>query len=1046
MIEFFVRRPIFASVIAIVMVLVGVVSLIILPIAQFPQIVPPMVQVTSSYPGASAEVVAQDVTTPLEEQLNGIEGMIYMSSSSTNNGNSVINITFDIGYPVNIGAVDALNRANIAEPTLPDTVTKAGITIEKMSPNIVLFSLLISPNKKFDEMFLSNYADINIVNVLERIPGVGSVSILGEHKYAIRIWLDPDKLTSMGLSAQDVVDAVEGQNVQSAMGVIGMPPIKNKYNFQWQIVGLSQLQNLDQFKDIIVRANSDGSIVYLKDVARVELGSQTYASEATFNQQPSAAIGIYQLPGANALDISEKVHAAMKKLSEHFPDGMAYTIPYDTTNFVKESIKEVIETLIIAIFLVLLVVFVFLQNWRTTLIPMIAIPVSLLGTFALFVVFGFSINTLSMLGLVLAIGLVVDDAIVVVENVEKKLDAGETNIKLATVEATKEVQAPIIATTLVLLAVFIPVAFIPGLTGQLYNQFSLAIAFSVALSAINSLSLSPALCGILLKKKQHSTFFLLRWFESGFNFILKHYKVWLEFCIRFKWWVIVVFLALSVATIMVFYKLPIGFIPDEDQGYFIVTYELPNASSLKRTRVVSKEVHDQIARLPGVANIIAVSGYDLIDGITMPNAGATFVVLKPWSEREAPELRASALIAQANKYLHGISGAKIGAFNPPAIQGLGTVSGFQMEIEDTGQVGLDVLGDTVKKFIGEANKRPELQGVFTTFDNETPMIYLDVDREKAKALNVSLSSLFSVLQSQLGSYYVNDFNKYNEVYQVIVQADSHARDEVKDIGRLYVQSADGNSVPLSSLVKTRMVTGPFNLTHYNLYDSALINGGAAPGYSAGQAMQAAEEVAAKVFPKGIGYEWTGVTYQEVKTGNLVPIIFGLSLIFVFLFLAALYESWMMPFMILLAVPLALLGAGLFLMARGISLDVYAQIGLVLLIGLAAKNAILIVEFAKDRRDEGIAIVESAIQAACLRLRPILMTAFAFIFGVLPLAISVGAGANSRHSIGTTVIGGMLVATILSLFIVPIFYIIIQTWREHGLFGKKQQKALPSNQE
>ena len=1035
MFEFFVNRPIVAMVIAILMILVGAICILILPIAQFPQITPPQVQVSSTYTGGSSTVIAEQVTTPLEEQINGVEGMIYMSSVSNNNGNSVITVTFNVGYNLDIAAVDTQNNADVAKPLLPDVVLKNGVVVNKVSTNMVLIVNLFSPNGTYDEKFLGNYADIHITSVLQRIPGVGTVTNYGLMQYAIRIWLDPDKLANLSITANDVLNAVNEQNAQVAAGIIGAPPAPQGQAFTYQVNTKGRLTSVKDFEDIIVRRNSEGALVRIKDLGRVELGGDTYTISSLYNGHDTASLGIYQLPNANAIQISNDVHNAMRELAKRFPKDISYNIAYDTTNFVKASLNDVIKTFFEALFLVFLVVYVFLQNWRATLIPCIAIPVSLIGAFALLALFGFSINTLSLLGMVLAIGLVVDDAIVVVENVYRQVEESGRNIKEATLAAMDEVKGPIAATTLVLMAVFVPVAFMPGITGQLYNQFALTIAFSVGLSGINSLTLSPSLCALILRGQHKPSFKFFEYFNEGFEKVSHHYREYLGRLLKSWKYVILSFVLLCVVTYGLFRILPTGFIPDEDQGYFIVSMSGPAASSLQRTEAATMKAQHLLETIPGVEDIVFINGYNLIDAITQPNYAVAFVVLKPWDDRKKSSLQVNALMKIAQERLSALKEIQSAVLNPSPIPGLGSTGGFQFEIEDIDSLGIDTLSDVTKKFLVAANQQPQLSRVFTTFANNTPQLWVDLDREKAKTLGININDIFRTLQVYLGSFYVDNFNKYGKTYQVLVQALGEKRSKVEDIQRLYVRNDQGQMIPLSAITDIKNITGPYNITHYNLYTATTINGTAAPGYSSGQALKAMEQLAKKIFPAGIGYEWTGVALQQKQTGNLAPFIFLLSLTFVFLFLAALYESWSMPFIVLLSVPLALLGAATALLIRGLQLDVYAQIGLVMLIGLAAKNAILIVEFAKQKREAGEPIIQAALDASKLRLRPILMTAFAFIFGVLPLMVAQGAGAASRHSIGTTVVGGMLFATFLTLIIVPTFYVIIEKIRE----GRENKK-------
>ncbi len=1033
--NFFIERPIFATTIALMIVLAGTVCILVLPISQYPPLVPPAVQVSTQYIGASSEVVADTVTTPLEEQLNGAAGMIYMTSNSTNNGDAIITMTFEVGFDQDIGQVEALTRSDQATSQLPSEVQQVGLTIQKYSSNLLLAVNLTSPKGTYDGRFLQNYADIHIADELARIPGVAVVNNFGLSKYAMRIWLDPAKLTNLGLTASDVVDAIQEQNQQVAAGKIGAAPATQDQPFVYQLNTLGRLSDTEQFANIIVRALPNGAVVRLRDIGRVEFGAEEYDWGTQLNGKPTATLVVSQLANANGLKIKQAIVAAMERLERNFPDDLTWAIVYDTTVFIEDSIREVIITLLEAVLLVFLVVYVFLQNWRSTLIPCIAVPVSLIGTFIFMAAFGFSINLLSLLGLVLAVALVVDDAIVVVENVNRKLDEGATDLTKATEDALAEVRSPIVATTLVMMAVFVPMAFIPGMTGLLYNQFALTIAISVGISAINSLSLSPALCAVLLRPQSGPKNVLFRGFNSGFTWLSSAYANSVQ--VLSKVWILVllVFFGLCAACYFAFLKTPQGFIPEEDQGYLLALVELPEAAAIERTEAVVTKVGELARKTPGVAATMEISGYNLIDSVKQTNAGIAFVILAPFAERTTPDLQLDGIVGHLRRAFAEIPEARVLVANAPPIPGLGATGGFTFEIQDLDAQGVEALTEATLHFIDVVRKRPEVDGIYTTFSPSVPQYFLDIDRLKAKTRGVSITDIFNALQINLGSLYVNQFNKFGKVYRVYLQAEEDARMEAADIGRLRVRNAAGEMIPLDNFVTVQPFNGPYNIPHYNTYNAIAVNGSPAPGFSTGQAVAAMEDTADGALPKGFGYQWTGIAYQQLLAGNLAPIIFALSLVFVFLVLSAQYESWVMPFMILMTIPFGLLGAVGGLLLRQMDLNVYGQIGLVMLIGLVAKNSILIVEFARDLRRQGKSILEAAQTAAEMRLRPILMTAFAFIIGLMPLVVASGAGASARRSLGTAVVSGLTLATIL-IIMVPLFYYMLESLRERTLKPKR----------
>jgi HAE1 family hydrophobic/amphiphilic exporter-1 len=1027
-INFFIKRPVFASVCALLILLVGLISIFNLPLARFPEITPTQIRVSANYSGASAEVVENAVTNILERQINGVEGLKYLTSSSSNDGSSAITATFDVSRNKDIAAVDVQNRVAIAQPQLPDSVKQTGVQVTKQSTSILLGIGLYSEKGEYDNTFLSNYADRYIVDALKRVAGVGEVRIFGERRYAMRIWLNPVALASQGLTTEDVSRALREQNLEVGAGQIGKEPAPPGQEYQIDLRAVSRLTDPSEFEDIILKTGENGALVKLKDVGRAELGAENYNTFLRFRGFEAVGLGIYQLPGSNALDVARSVKAEMKKLASAFPPGMSYQVAVDNTSFVQESLVEVVKTLVEAIFLVTLVILIFLQDWRTTLIPILTIPLSLIGTFAFVKVFDFSINTLTLFGLTLATGMVVDDAIIVVEQISRFIQEKNLPPRRAASEAMSELFGAVIATSLVLMAVFIPVAFFPGTTGALYQQFALTIAFSIGISTFLALTLTPSLCALMLRQGQHPPAWI-SWFFNLFNRFLdgvrQGYRSSLTQLSHLKGIVVGLFIVALVLTAWLYLKVPTAFLPEEDQGYFITLIQAPQGVSLQYTSKVMEKVEKELLQIPEVTATFAVGGFSFSG--SSANQGIIFTRIKDWDERKKPEQSVQAIIKELFGKFSQIPEAKIIPVNPPAIQGLGGFGGFVFQLQDRqGSSSLDVLVQTMGQLLGKANETPGLQAVFSTFQANSPQLLIEVNRNRAKALQVSIEDIFNTLQTALGAEYVNDFNLQQRTYRVYVQADQKFRSNPQDIENLYVRSSENQMIPLSNLVKIIPTVGAQTINHYNLFRSVEINGSAAPGFSSGSAIKTMETVAKEVIPPGFGYEWSGTSLEEIYSGGLAPIIFSLGLLFVFLVLAAQYENYIDPLIIMLAVPLAILGALAAQSLRGFANDIYCQIGLVMLIGLASKNSILIVEFANQLQAKGLPITKAAIEAAQERLRPILMTAFSTLLGIFPLVIATGAGAASRQSLGTAVFGGMLIATFLSLFIVPVLYIVIKS--------------------
>ncbi|UGQ48152.1 efflux RND transporter permease subunit [Massilia endophytica] len=1043
--RFFVDKPIFAAVLSIVIFVAGLISIFKLPVSEYPDVVPPSVVVRAQYPGANPTVIAQTVAAPLEEQINGIENMLYMSSQNTSDGALTLTVTFAIGTNVEQAETAVQNRVQRALPRLPEEVRQIGVTTAKSSPNLTMVVHLRSPSKRYDELYLRNYAVLNIKDQLARLHGMGEVQMFGSGDYAMRVWLDPQKVAARNLTAGDVVQAIREQNVQVAAGVIGQGPAKDA-DFQLTVNTQGRLQTVEEFGDIVVKTNEDGATTLLKDVARLEMGSNSYALRSLLNDEYAVCIPIFEAPNANSLQLSSEVRKLMKELSRDFPEGLEYEIVYDPTQFVRQSIDSVIHTLIEAIALVALVVIVFLQTWRASIIPLLAVPVSVVGTFAVMMGFGFSINTLSLFGLVLAIGIVVDDAIVVVENVQRNISSG-LSPRDATIQAMKEVSGPIIAIALVLCAVFVPIAFVSGLTGQFYRQFALTIAISTVISAFSSLTLAPALSATLLKAhyaprdaltramdKVFGRFFGV--FNRFFGRASHGYETGVKGVLRRKSASLIVYALLAVAGLFMFKAVPPGFVPTQDKQYLIGFAQLPDAASLDRTDAVIRKMSAIAKGIPGVEYTVAFPGLSINGFTNAPNAGLFIVGLDAFDKRKDKNLSAQAIAAEVNKRMGAIEGAFVILLSPPPVNGLGTSGGFKLMIEDRANLGPDELYKAVQAVQAKAAQTPELAGVFSSYQINVPQLFADVDRVKAKQMGVPLSTIYQTLQINLGSLYVNDFNQFGRTYQVRVQADAQFRSHAEQISQLKVRSNKGEMIPLSSLMRVKDSYGPDRVQRYNNYVAADMNGGPAPGVSSGQAQAAMEKIAKETLPKGITYEWTELTYQEILAGNTMVLVFPLCVLLVLLVLAAQYESWTLPLAVILIVPMSILFALIGVKLTGGDNNIFTQIALFVLVGLASKNAILIVEFARELEDHGRSIVEAALEACRLRLRPILMTSIAFIMGVLPLVFSSGAGSEMRHAMGVAVFAGMLGVTFFGLFLTPVFYVLLRT------LAKKLEKKSP----
>ncbi|MBS1198354.1 MAG: transporter, hydrophobe/amphiphile efflux family [Proteobacteria bacterium] len=1038
--RFFIDRPIFATVISLIITLAGLAAIKILPVAQYPQITPPSVSVSAAYVGASAETVASTVAAPLEQQINGAEGMTSMTSNNAANGSMSLTVNFEVGTDVDKAATDIQNRVNLALPQLPAAVRENGVVVAKSASNMLMVIAVQSPDGRYDDIYTSNYASLNVTDELKRVAGVGKVEIMGARDYSMRLWLKPDRMAQLGITSDDIATAVREANAQVAIGQIGAAPNKSPVQLTFPVTTRGRLTDAREFGEIILRTGDNQARVRLKDVARIELGAQSYDFLGALNGKPTTLISIYQSPKANALDLSASIRASMRELSKRFPSGITYSIPFDTSRFVEVSINEVVHTFFEALLLVLVVVFIFLQSWRATLIPLLAVPVSILGSFAGMFLLGYSINTLTLFGMVLAIGIVVDDAIVVIENVERIMHETGVDAKEAAKRAMDEVTGPVIAIVLVLCSVFVPVAFMAGMTGQLYKQFAITIAIAVVISGIVALTLTPALAGLLLKPGHAAQKGFFKWFNDRFERLTESYAKGTRFLLKRTALGIALYGGIVLLTLGLFRLIPTSFIPEEDQGYLIAAAMLPDGASIERTTAVTHAVEASIRKHPAVRDVISFTGMNMLEGGITPNAATYFVMLKDWDERKGRDLHALSVLGALWGGFGEIRDAQVVAFNPPAIPGLGSTGGFDFIIQSRGEGGSATLEAATRDFIAKASKRPEVVGLSTQIRSASPQLYIDVDREKAKSLGVPLSSLFGSLQSLFGSTYVDDFSKFGKTFRVTMQAEPEYRARPEDIENVFVRAASGKMVPMKSLAKVKYSSGPASISRYNGFNSATVNGGAAPGYSSGQAMKALEEVAQQALPAGMSYQWSGQALEEKKSGGSSTLVFAAGLLMVFLILAAQYEKWSLPFGVMLAVPFGLFGAYVAIALRGISSDIYFQIGLLTLIALSAKNAILIVEFAVLERAQGLSVYAAAEKAARLRFRPILMTSFAFILGVVPLVFASGAGAGSRHSIGTGVLGGMLAATVLAVFLVPVFYQLIEG------FGERLRRNPSSNAE